>query len=55
MKNLAQKNIYEFDAKKLLASQLPKYYPEFEYHNKLFIVDSNTNLDNVMSENQWVY
>jgi len=33
---LAQKNIYEYDAKKLLASELPKYYPKFNYHNKLF-------------------
>ncbi len=51
---MAQKNIYEIAAKKLLAQELPKYYPEFDYHNKLFIVDTETNLDKVISENPWV-
>jgi len=51
---LAQKNIYEFDAKKLLASQLPKYYPEFNYHNKLMIVDCDTDLEKSISENPWI-
>ncbi|GAH41701.1 unnamed protein product, partial [marine sediment metagenome] len=36
---MAQKNIYEYDAKKILANELPKYYPEFKYHNKLVIID----------------
>ena len=51
---MAQKNIYEYDAKKLLASQLPKYFPQFNYHNKLAIIDSNTDLDKLVEENPWI-
>jgi len=51
---VAQKNIYEYDAKKLLATQLPKYYPEFNYHNKLVIIDCDTDIDEVISENPWL-
>ncbi len=51
---MAQKNIYEYDAKKLLVSQLPKYYPEFEYHNKLAIVTSETDLNQLSSEEPWI-
>jgi len=51
---LAQKNIYEYDAKKLLASQLPKYYPEFEYHNKLAIILSETDLNQLILEEPWI-
>ncbi|MFX0011411.1 MAG: ATPase, partial [Candidatus Hermodarchaeota archaeon] len=51
---MAQKSIYEFDAKKILAKELPKYYPNFNYHNKLLIVDSTTNFDKVTSENPWL-
>ena len=51
---MAQKSIYEIDAKKILAKELPKYYPNFNYHNKLLIVDSNTDFDKVTSENPWL-
>jgi len=51
---LAQKNIYEYDAKQLLATQLPKYYPEFNYHNKLVVIDCDTDLEKAISENPWV-
>ncbi|MFX1601621.1 MAG: ATP citrate lyase citrate-binding domain-containing protein [Promethearchaeota archaeon] len=51
---MAQKNIYEYDAKKLLASQLPKYFPDFNYHNKLAIIESNTDLDRLVNENPWI-
>jgi ATP-citrate lyase beta-subunit len=51
---LAQKNIYEYDAKKLLAQELPKYYPNFNYHNKLAIIGSNTDLDQLVEENPWI-
>jgi len=51
---LAQKNIYEYDAKKLLASQLPKYYPEFEYHNKLAIALCDTDLNQLILEEPWI-
>jgi len=51
---LAQKNIYEYDAKILLAKELPKYYPEFKYHNKLAIVEPNIDLDQLIKENPWI-
>ncbi|MFX0180258.1 MAG: ATP citrate lyase citrate-binding domain-containing protein [Candidatus Hodarchaeota archaeon] len=51
---MAQKNIYEYDAKKLLATQLPKYYPEFNYHNKLVVIDCDTDLEKAISENPWI-
>jgi len=51
---LAQKNIYEYDAKKLIASELPKYYPEFKYHNKLVIIDNKVDLEKAISDNSWI-
>jgi len=51
---LAQKNIYEYDAKKLLASELPKYYPNFNYHNKLAIAECDTDLEQLVKENPWI-
>ncbi|MFW9947480.1 MAG: ATP citrate lyase citrate-binding domain-containing protein, partial [Candidatus Odinarchaeota archaeon] len=51
---MAQKNIYEYDAKKLLASELPKYYPGFNYHNKLVVIDCDTDLEKAISENPWI-
>ncbi|MEJ2248833.1 MAG: ATP citrate lyase citrate-binding domain-containing protein [Candidatus Lokiarchaeota archaeon] len=51
---MAQKNIYEYDAKKLIASQLPKYFPEFRYHNKLAIVDCETDIEEVINNNPWI-
>jgi len=51
---LAQKNIYEYDAKMLLASQLPKYFPEFDFHNKLAIIECDTDLNKLISENPWM-
>ncbi|MFW9971261.1 MAG: ATP citrate lyase citrate-binding domain-containing protein [Candidatus Odinarchaeota archaeon] len=51
---MAQKNIYEYDAKKLLASELPKYYPNFNYHNKLAIIESDTDLDKLVNEYPWI-
>jgi ATP-citrate lyase beta-subunit len=40
--------------KKLLASQLPKYYPEFQYHNKLAIVSSETDFNQLISKEPWI-
>jgi ATP-citrate lyase beta-subunit len=51
---LAQKNIYEYDAKKLIASQLPKYFPEFDYHNKLAIVLCETDVTQLIMEEPWI-
>ncbi len=51
---MAQKNIYEFDAKKLLASELPNYYPNFNYHNKLVVIDCDTNVDELIEQNPWL-
>ncbi len=51
---LAQKNIYEYDAKKLLASEIPKSYPEFKYHNKLAVVENDTDLEQLIKDNPWI-
>ncbi len=51
---MAQKNIYEYDAKKLIASELPKYYPDFDYHNKLVVIDCETDLEKTISDNSWI-
>ena len=51
---MAQKNIYEYDAKKLLADELPKYYPHFNYHNKLAIAECDTDLEQLIKENPWI-
>ncbi len=51
---MAQKNIYEYDAKKILANELPKYYPEFKYHNKLVVIDCETDLEKAISDNPWI-
>ncbi len=51
---MAQKNIYEYDAKKLLAEQLPKDFPQFNYHNKIAIIESDTELDKLVAENPWI-
>lgn len=51
---MAQKSIYEYDAKKLLATQLPKYIPDFKYHNKLVIIDCDTDIKNAIKENPWI-
>ena len=51
---MAQKNIYEYDAKILLARELPKYYPGFNYHNKLAIIESDIDLDRFIDVNPWI-
>ena len=51
---MAQKNIYEVSAKILIANELPKYYPEFKYHNKLMIIDSETDLEKAILDNPWI-
>ena len=51
---MAQKNIYEFDAKKLIAKILPKFYPNFNFHNKLAIIEPDTDLNRLAEENPWI-
>ena len=51
---LAQKNIYEYDAKRLLARELPKYYPEFNYHNKLAVAECDTDIEQLIKKNPWI-
>lgn len=51
---MAQKAIYEYDGKKLIASQLPKYFPEFKFHNKLAILTPETDLDALAQEQPWL-
>ena len=50
----AQKNIYEFDAKKLIADKLPKYYPGFQYHNKLALIEVGTDIDKLIEQHPWM-
>jgi ATP-citrate lyase beta-subunit len=50
---MAQKSIYEAAAKTLIASELPKYYPDWKYHNNLAIVDLNTDIKKIL-ELPWV-
>ncbi|MHA1718071.1 MAG: ATP citrate lyase citrate-binding domain-containing protein [Promethearchaeota archaeon] len=51
---MAQKPIYEYDGKKLIASELPKYYPEFKYHGKLAILTPETDFNKLAEENPWL-
>jgi len=51
---LAQKSIYEYDAKKLIASELVKYYPGFNYHNKLVVITPETDLDKLGEDHPWI-
>ena len=51
---MAQKSIYEYDAKKLIASELPKYYPAFNYHNKIAVIHCETDLEQAIAENPWI-
>ena len=51
---MAQKSIYEFSAKKLLMTELPKYFPNYNYHGKLAVVTSETNWDKLVSDNPWL-
>ncbi|MCF2140646.1 MAG: ATPase [Candidatus Lokiarchaeota archaeon] len=51
---MAQKPIYEYDGKKLIASQLPKYFPEFKFHNKLAILTPETDIDALAEKQPWL-
>ncbi len=51
---MAQKPIYEYDGKKLLASQIPKYFPEFKYHNKLAVLRPGTDIDKLAEKLPWL-
>ncbi len=51
---MAQKSIYEYAAKKLIANELVKYYPEFKYHGKLAVVTLDTNWTQLVEEHPWL-
>ena len=51
---MARKAIYEYDGKQLIASQLPTFFPEFNFHNKLAIVTPETNLDQLGADHPWL-
>ncbi|MBN2154519.1 MAG: ATPase [Candidatus Lokiarchaeota archaeon] len=53
---MAQKSIYEAAAKRLIASELPKYYTGWKYHNKLLVIDSENidDIDTLIKKNPWV-
>jgi ATP-citrate lyase beta-subunit len=50
---MASKSIYEAAAKKIIAVELPKYYPEWKYHNKIAVLDLNSNINTIL-ELPWV-
>ncbi|MHA2000773.1 MAG: ATP citrate lyase citrate-binding domain-containing protein [Promethearchaeota archaeon] len=51
---MAQKAIYEYDGKKLIASQLPKYFPGFKFHGKLAILTPETDIDQLAEQEPWL-
>lgn len=51
---MAQKSIYEFSAKKLLMSELPKYFPEYNYHGKLAVITPDTDWNDLVTNNPWL-
>ncbi len=51
---MAQKSIYEYDAKKLIASELVKHFPQFDYHNKLVVITPDTNLETLCDDHPWI-
>jgi ATP-citrate lyase beta-subunit len=51
---MAQKSIHEYSAKKLLMSELPKYFPNYNYHGKLAVITPDTNWDVLVSEHPWL-
>jgi ATP-citrate lyase beta-subunit len=51
---MARKAIYEYDGKQLLASQLPQYFPNFNYHNHLAIITPGTDLEVLASDHGWL-
>jgi len=51
---MAQKNIYEYDAKKLLESLLPKYFPDYDYHGKIAIITKGMSLEELATKNPWI-
>ncbi|MFX0013046.1 MAG: ATP citrate lyase citrate-binding domain-containing protein [Promethearchaeota archaeon] len=51
---MAQKSIYEYAAKKLLMSELPKYFPDYNYHGKLAVVTPDTDWNKLVAANPWL-
>ncbi|MFX1311714.1 MAG: ATP citrate lyase citrate-binding domain-containing protein, partial [Promethearchaeota archaeon] len=51
---MAQKNIFEYDAKKLLQHLLTKFYPNFNYHRKLAVITDDMNLEDLAMKNPWI-
>jgi succinyl-CoA synthetase beta subunit len=51
---MAQKSIYEFAAKQLLMKELPKYFPNYNYHGKLAVITEKTDWDKLVSDNPWL-
>ncbi|MBN2229444.1 MAG: ATPase [Candidatus Thorarchaeota archaeon] len=51
---MAQRSIYEYSAKKLIADELEKYFPEFKYHRKLAVITPKTNWVKFEKEHPWL-
>ncbi|MFX1516380.1 MAG: ATP citrate lyase citrate-binding domain-containing protein [Promethearchaeota archaeon] len=50
---MAQKSIYEFSAKKLLMFELPKYFPDYNYHGKLAVITPDTDWNKLITDHPW--
>ncbi len=51
---MAQKSIYEYSAKMLLMSELPKYFPDYNYHGKIVVITPDTDWNKLVEENPWL-
>lgn len=51
---MAQRSIYEYAAKKLIADELEKYYLEFKYHRKLAVITPQTDWNKLEKECPWL-
>ncbi len=51
---MAQRGIREFDAKRILAENLPSYNKKFIFSSKRVLVDEKTDLEKIKKENPWL-
>jgi len=52
---MAQRGIREYDAKRMLAAELPKYLDDgFSYEGKVALVGPETDLDALAKDNPWL-
>ncbi|RDE16193.1 MAG: ATPase [Candidatus Thorarchaeota archaeon] len=51
---MAQKSIYEYSAKILIANELEKHFPEFRYHRKLAVITPDTKWAKLEKDHPWL-